>query len=76
MDNDKIEYELEHARANYWILTAICGVFLYLFINKFMLLEFDAISGMYALILIFSGYFAIKLSAYINKLKDINLRDG
>ncbi|WP_143699713.1 hypothetical protein [Vibrio sp. ES.051] len=74
MENEKVKHELEHARANYWILTVICGVFLSLIINKIMLLEFDAISGTYVLALIFSGNFAIKLSAYINKLKDINIR--
>ncbi|RWX57434.1 hypothetical protein EDI28_05255 [Photobacterium chitinilyticum] len=34
MTADKLRDSLTHARANYWILTFVCGVILSLFLNE------------------------------------------
>lgn len=68
-NNEKLQDELEHARANYWILTVICGIFLALFLNKIRLLEIDEVVVIYSLFLLGVGYSCLKLSSYIKKLK-------
>ncbi|TBT04084.1 hypothetical protein D5E87_17910 [Vibrio parahaemolyticus] len=66
---EKLQYKLEHARANYWILTVLCGVFLALTINKIRLFEFDGVTICYASLFFLVGYATLKLSEYIRILK-------
>ena len=69
INQEQLVDKLEHARANYWILTVLCGIFLALTINKIRLFEFDGVTVLYVLLLATVGYFSIKLSGYIKKLK-------
>lgn len=71
LNPEQLENELEHARANYWILTVLCGIFLALTLNKVRLFEFDSITGLYALLLAAVGYFTLRLSDYIKQLKSL-----
>ena len=71
LNPEQLEDELEHARANYWILTILCGIFLAMTLNKAMLSEFDGAALLYASLLGGSGYLSIKLSRYIDKLKSL-----
>ena len=68
---EQLEDELEHARANYWILTVLCGVFLAMTLNKAVQSEFDGVALLYVSLLGGSGYLTLKLSQYINKLKSL-----
>ncbi|WP_172533199.1 hypothetical protein [Vibrio aestuarianus] len=70
MEYEKLQYQLEHARANYWIFTVFCGMFLALTINKIRLFEFDGITVCYVSLFSLVGYAALKLSDYIKNLKD------
>ncbi|HAS6189717.1 hypothetical protein [Vibrio parahaemolyticus] len=70
MGLEKLQYKLEHARANYWILTVLCGVFLALTINKIRLFEFDGVTIFYVLLFSLVGYATLKLSEYIRTLKE------
>lgn len=68
-NSEQLKDKLVHARANYWILTCICGVFLALCINKIKNLDLDSITMLYIILFLISGYFTIKLSKYICMLK-------
>jgi hypothetical protein len=67
---EKSQYKLEHARANYWILTVLCGVFLALTVNKIRVFEFDVVTICYASLFCLVGYATLKLSKYIKFLKE------
>lgn len=69
IDQEQLEDKLEHARANYWILTLFCGIFLALVINRIIQSEYDGITVIYGTLLATIGYFAIKLSHLIQQLK-------
>lgn len=66
----KVNDRLEHARANYWILTFICGLFLCLLSNKLFLWEFDFYTLFYGVIFMILAFVNNKLSEYISLLKD------
>ncbi|SJN59799.1 hypothetical protein VR7878_03696 [Vibrio ruber DSM 16370] len=74
LDNDQIQDKLIHAKANYWILTLICGGILSLFVNKVSQLEFDGVAVCYALLFVGVSTACIKLSAYIKNLKQLMLK--
>ncbi|WEM44840.1 hypothetical protein PTW35_26685 (plasmid) [Photobacterium sp. DA100] len=69
LNPEQLEDKLEHARANYWILTVLCGTFLALTLNKVRLFEFDGVAALYASLLVIIGYFTLKLSEHIKQLK-------
>lgn len=68
-NSEQLKDKLVHARANYWILTCICGVFLALIINKIENLDIDSAAILYIFFFFISGYFTMKLSKYIDILK-------
>ncbi|ASU21272.1 hypothetical protein CCZ37_00895 [Vibrio qinghaiensis] len=70
MEREKLQYQLEHARANYWIFTVFCGILLALTINKIRFFEFDGITVCYVSLFALVGYATLKLSEYIKNLKE------
>ncbi|QMV15846.1 hypothetical protein [Vibrio spartinae] len=71
LDHDQLQDKLIHAKANYWILTLICGGLLALLVNKLSLLEFDGVAVCYALLFVGVSTVCVKLSAYMKKLKQL-----
>lgn len=69
MKYDDLEDELEYARYNYWSMTFVCSVLLAFAIDEFLLFKFDSIMLLYMCTLFFIGYFTLRLSDWVERVK-------